>query len=222
MSKHGNLVDPASAFEQRHQEEREKEENLKLSSISRKDIVTIPPKHTRAVHPFEGYPVKYAMVEKRKVNLTWIVGYKGIPDQDPSGVNQSIPVLVNGKPTGEENVVTLKSPHSRLVVDYEGGGRNTMAIFDRSLPLDDGEILDNLCVIPSHSARAQICFKVEPKTGKVMIDDRYFLLDGEQADRLRRVYDNILRPARRAERDAKAIMGESNETLDEIPAASGE
>jgi hypothetical protein len=215
------IVDPATEAQEKRGKNKADAENQKLSTISRKDIVTIPPKHAKAVHPFEGYPVKYAMVEGRKVNMTWIVGWKKQPTQDRSGENQSIQVLdKNHKPTGEEKIVTLKSPHSRLVIDYEGGGRNTMAIFDLTLPMDDGEILENLCFVPSPSARAQICFKVEPKTGQVQINEDYFLLDGGQADRLRKVYENILRPAKRAERDAKAIMGESKESLDEIPVAA--
>jgi len=215
------LIDPATEAQQKRGEEKNSEENKKLSTISRKDIVTIPPKHAKAVHPFEGYPVKYAMVEGRKINLTWLVGYKKQPAQDRSGENQSIAILKNGKPTGESNIVTIKSPHSRLVIDYEGGGRNTMAIFDRTFPTDDGEVIENLCLVPSPSARAQICFKVEPKTGQVQINEDYFLLDGNQADKLRKVFENILRPAKRAERDAKAIMGESAESLDEIPAVEG-
>ena len=211
-------MDPATEAQGKRGRKKEVADNAKLSTISRKDIVTIPTKHTKAVHPFEGYPYKYAMVDGRKVNLTWMIGYKKQPAQDRSGENQSIQVLKQGKPTGEERVVTLKSSHSRLVVDYESGGRNTMAIFDNTLMLEDGDILDNLALVPSPSARAQICFKVEPKTGQVQINDDYFVLDGNQSDRLRRVFENILRPARRAERDAKAIMGESKETLDEIPA----
>jgi hypothetical protein len=227
MKKDGKLVDPATVAQEVRGEKKKMEENKKLSTISRKDIVTIPPKHAKAVHPFEGYPVKYAMVEGRKINLTWLVGYKRQPAQDRSGENQSIQLMEKNKvgkfePTGEERIVTLKSPHSRVVVDYENGGRNTMAIFDRTFPMEDGEILDNLCLVPSPSARAQICFKLEPKTGQVQINEDYFLLDGNQADVLRKVYENILRPAKRAERDAKAIMGESQESLDEIPAVAGE
>jgi hypothetical protein len=213
--------DPATEAQKKREGAREKTENAKLSTISRKDIVTIPTKHTKAVHPFEGYPVKYAMVEGRKVNLTWAIGYKKIPTQDRSGENQTISTLdAKGRPTGEEKIVTLKSPHSRVAVDYESGGRNTMAIFDNVFPLEDGDIIENIAIVPSPSARAQICFKVEPKTGQVQINDDYFLLDGGQADRLRRVFENILRPSRRAERDSRAIMGESQETLDDIPAAA--
>jgi hypothetical protein len=213
------LIDPATEAGKKRDAQKNGEENKKLSTISRKDIVTIPPKHAKAVHPFEGYPVKYAMVNGRKVNLTWVVGYKRQPAQDVSGINQSIPIMEKGKMTGEEKVVTLGSPHSRLVIDYEGGGRNTMAIFDFKLPMEDGELIDNLCLVPSPSARAQICFKLEPKTGQVQINEDYFLLDGNQADKLRKVYENILRPAKRAERDAKAIMGESAENLDDIQTA---
>lgn len=217
------LIDPATAAQEERGRSKEAEENAKLSTISRKDIVTIPPKHTKAVHPFEGYPVKYAMVNGRKVNLTWAIGYKRQPAQDRSGENQSIQVLgKDRKPTGEEKIVTIKSSHSRLVVDYESGGRNTMAIFDNTFPLEDGDIIENIAICPSPSARAQICFKVEPKTGQVQINEDYFLLDGGQADRLRRVYENILKPSRRAERDAKAIMGESQESLDDISLAAGE
>ncbi len=95
-----------------------------------------------------------------------------------------------------------------------------MAIFDNDYPMEDADILENIALVNSPSARAQICFKIEPKTGRVEINEDYFLLDGGQADRLRRVFENILRPAKRAERDAKAIMGESTESLDDIPAAA--
>lgn len=216
----GTLIkDPASEFDEKKSQAEAKTDGKKLDMGARlKDFQRVKPHLSKAVHPFDGYPYEYTKVNGVKICTAFMIAFdpKIQLVQDPSGENLSIIELgKDGKPTGKETVVTILSAHSRVVVDYERGGRNTIAIFDNVFETEDGVKLW-YALVPSPSARAQIVFKVNKRTGKVEIDDRYLLLDGRQDGRLRRVMDNILKPARRAERDARAISGESNETLDDI------
>ena len=183
-------------------------------SLTLDQLQPISQKYSRAVHPFEGYPLKYEIIDGQKVCLTYLVAYSQTKPvfQDPSGLSQTI--VMKG---GGEKLVDLQSPPNVMVMDYENR-RNTHIIFDREFTLADGQRVKWVGIVPSHSARAQIMFKYDQKTDKVSPNPDFLLFDGEQASRLRRVMENILKPSRKAERDAKAIMGESLESLDTIPA----
>jgi len=133
--------------------------------------------------------------------------------QDPSG--KRISQFVAGK----ERFVDIPSLHSRCVVDHEGGGNNTEIVFDRELELEGGAKI-TIALCPSHSARAQIMFKLDERTHKIDVDDRYLLLDKPQEKPLRRIFEMIHNPKIRTERLAAAIMGESDELLEEVPATA--
>jgi hypothetical protein len=102
-------------------------------------------------------------------------------------------------------------------VDYENGGVNTDICFDRTIDLGEGQKLERCAFVLSHSARAQIMFVLDPKSGsKIQVDTRYLLLDTKQAARLRRVFEMIVNPKIKNERLAAAISNESDEAIDDL------
>lgn len=178
--------------------------NLKLDEIG-----AIPVTAERTPHPFEGYPLgrKIEVSEGVKISSTFVVILKDKNIfQDPSGKGITHQVIQKGsdgndvkKVTAEgkflppkiatTKVIDLKTYHNRIASDYDGGGAQPMNwVFDRSVMVDDREM--NCCVVPSHSARAQICFMLDKK-GKLRVDGRYLLADTKQANRLRGVFRNV-------------------------------
>jgi hypothetical protein len=190
-----------------------------LQGVTLDSLKPVPRKYSKAAHPFDGYPLKYGTMNGQRVCLTFLVVFNNAKEvfQDPANAKHSII-----QKDGSEKIITLKTVPNRVVVDYESGGVNTIVIFDREYTLEDGKTVRYAAVVPSHSCRAQLCFKVDPKNMAISPNEDYFLFDPEQSARLRRVMDNILKPKRKAERDAQAISGESQETLDNIPVEAGQ
>jgi hypothetical protein len=204
------------------------EEEMKtfdISNLKSEDFQPLQQRAAASPHPFDGYPKKMVKVAETRSR-----GPKGARDvmmpayaiialnpkevvfQDPSGNN----VTIRNKKTGKEKIVNINSVHNRCVVDYEAGGVNTDICFDRTIKLAEGQEMTRCAFVPSHSARAQIMFKLDRSGDKIQVDRRYLLLDVKQAPRLRKVFEMIVNPKIRNERLARAISGESDEDLDAI------
>lgn len=194
MDKKANLVDPVAEgqAEQEQDEQTEQVKALSLEALSLDDFQPVPITAARQPHPFEGYPQKkikvgtYRLRQKETdliVNATHIVALnpKQYVHQDPSG--KGITITVGGK----EKVVDYKTAHSRVVRNQSG--RNEIVVFDRTVNLADGKKMTRCAICPDHTARSQIIFKINPKTGKIEVDNRYVLADGGQAGRLRRLFE---------------------------------
>lgn len=213
----GKLTDPAEkAVKEKEDKTLEQEmESLKVDGLTLEDFQPVPLQVARAAHPFDGYPERKIKVTmngiEQELNVTHVVALnpKEPEFQDPSGHNVSIAKKV-GKGTREERV-TIKSAHSRPVQDFENGGINIACVFDREIPLADGTVMKRCCIVPSHSARAQICFKLDLREGRIQVDNRYVLPDGKQVNRLRRVYEMIKNPQLKAENLARWVSGETPE-----------
>jgi len=213
------LKDPAENESDKKEEQQTQDDmsSVDISSLTFEDFQAAPATVARTPHPFEGYPYKKVMVDGREVNATFIVALnpKEIVPQDPSGKGISV-VTGQGKAKREVKV-DIKSAHSRLVVDYEEGGVNRACTFEGEYLLKDGQMFPNCAFIPSHSCRAQIMFKLDKREGRILLDRRYVLPDPKQLNRLRRIFEMIVNPQLRAERLAKGITGESDESLDDMP-----
>lgn len=218
----GKLEDPADKVVKKEEEKRMEDEGkaFDVTNLSFEDFKAIPPHVAKSVHPFEGYPMgkeisigKDQKGKDRMVSSTYIVGLnpKVYVHQDPSGKGISIEVKEGKKVF--ERIVNIPTSHSRLVRDYESGDVNREYVFDRTIKLKDGTI--NCCIVDSHTARAQICFNIEPRSGKIIVDDRYLLLDFKQRNLLRRTFNMIHTPQARIERLSKIITGESDEAMEE-------
>lgn len=220
----GKLTDPAEkATKEKEDTTLEKEmESLKVEGLTLDDFKSVPLEVARAAHPFDGYPERKIKITmdgvERELNVTHVVALnpKEPSFQDPSGEKVSIAKKV-GKATREEQV-TIKSAHSRIVQDFENGGINVTNVFDREIPLADGTVMPRCCIVSSHSARAQIVFKLDLREGRIQVDNRYVLPDAKQVNRLRRIYEMIVNPQLKAENLARWVSGETPEE----PAGLGE
>ena len=207
-------IDPVEKVEKKKQEENlEKDiKTLDISEISIADFQQIPEQAARRASPFEGYalkpPIKIGEVE---FSRTFIVGLNPMVyvAHDPSGDK----VTVFDKRKKKDVIVNYQTVHSRMVPDWEQGGQNTDVVFDRELQLKDGKV--KVAIVPSGAVRSMLVLKLT-RDGAARVNKRYVLLDTDQWKRLRRWFQMITQPKRKAERDAAAIMGESQETLDDI------
>lgn len=203
----------------------EEMKSFDISNLSLEDFKPLSQRAAASPHPFDGYPVKMVKVGEfypegpKKPKDLMMPSYavmalnpKEVVFQDPSGKGQTIR---DGK-SQNEKIVNIYAPHNRCVVDYENGGTNTDVCFDRSVPLDNGQVLDRCAFVKSHSVRAQIMFKLDRTGERIQIDNRYLLLDTKQDSRLRRVFEMIVNPKVKNELLAKWISGESEDIPGEI------
>lgn len=219
----GQLRDPVEAKAKVQAEKsavQEMKEAFSIDNISLDDFKPLAERTALSTHPFDGYPSRMIKVADVKGQAIMMPAYsivalnpKEYVHQDPSGKNLSIVNTV----TKKEEIKTIQTFHNRIVVDYEQGGRNIDVVFDREIILGDGKVMKNCAFVISHSARSQLLFKLTQKGDKIQVDRRYVLLDVEQASRLRRVYEMIVNPKIRKERLSKAIAGESEEDIANIP-----
>lgn len=195
----GNVAEETQALEDGIQ-------SLDISGLNVGDFKPIKQAAAKRPHPFVGYPEKKAKIGELEVRLTHIIAltpqFAASLFQDSSGGGVTI---INPK-TKEERLVNLYTPHSRFVIDFEGGGRNVDIVFDRKLMLGDGEL--RCAIVKSPSARSQIMFRLD-KVGKVQVDNRYLLADAGQVSRLRQTFFDIVHPQlTAAERAAKRFDAE--------------
>lgn len=190
-AKEAKLVDPV-VKDQEKEEQDEQTKTLSMEALSMEDFQPVPISAARQPHPFEGYPQKKIKIGTYKdkgknvdliVSATHIVALnpKQYVHQDPSGKGISI---VSG---GKEKIVDYETLHSRVVRDQNG--RNIEVIFSRDILLGNGQKMSRCAYCPDHTARAQIIFRVNRKTGKIEVDDRYVLADVGQVGRLRRLFE---------------------------------
>lgn len=175
------------------------------------EIGSMPESAARTPHPFSGYPLgrKVTLVgSKTPISSTWLVILR-----DPSAVFQDVsgkgvthqviakdkegkdikPMTADGKYMAPKikasKIINLKTSHNRVTTNYDDGSGQSMDwVFDRKIMVGENEM--TCCVVPSHSARAQIFLRLSKK-GKIEIDRRYMLADTKQGNRLRRVFKNI-------------------------------
>jgi hypothetical protein len=186
-----NLVDPVMDGQEQQGLEREVQA-MNIEGLNLDDFQPVPVTAARQPHPFEGYPQQKIQIGTWKVNgkeaplmisKTHIIALspKEYVHQDPSGKNVSL--VVGGK----ETFVDYKTFHNRIVRDQNG--KNITVIFDRDIILASGKTMARVAICPDHTARAQIIFGVDKKTGKVTVDRRYVLADVDQVGRLRRLFE---------------------------------
>lgn len=219
----GQLRDPVEAKTKLQTEKsavQEMKEAFSIDHLTFEDFKPLGEKTAASTHPFDGYPAKMVKVAEVQGKAVMMPAYsivalnpKEYVHQDPSGKSVSIINML----TKREEIKTIATHHNRIVVDYEQGGRNIDVVFDRDILLSEGRVMRNCAFVISHSARAQLLFKLTDKGDRIQVDRRYVLLDVDQASRLRRVYEMIVNPKIRKERLSRAISGESEEDLANIP-----
>lgn len=153
----------------------------------------IPPERARITRPFDGYPLKKFKHGQVETFTAFIVA-----------LNPTVPVIQD-----PANQKKFKTYHSRVIRDTETR-ENFIVMFDREIEIK-GTVYQ-CAIVPSHNVRAQIVFKYDTtkKVPKIEVDRRYLLLDSDQDSRLKRVFEQVINPTIKMERDAAFITGESN------------
>lgn len=215
MSKQGKLVDPVDGLN----EENELEKESAALDISKLTPVAIPLSAAKVSRPFDGYPVKNirlplkkpTVIDGKKVSdigvcLTHIVLYNHV--HSPIAQDDSAP-RVKGK--------TLQTYHNRYVRDAANGGNSNVSVhFDRPIETAKGEFYGS--IIPDPYIRCQLCFKLNPQTNRIEIDNRYLLLDADQFNALKKCYEQVINPQLKIEKAADYISGVTKDAVD-IPDA---
>lgn len=213
MAHRGTLVDPVTQGQQQAEEADQVSEikTLSIEALDFEDFKPVPVTASRQPHPFEGYPQKKIKIGTYKdkgkdrdliVNATHIVALnpKEYVHQDPSG--KGISIMKNGV----EAFVDIKTSHNRVVKDQNG--RNVDIVFDREINLAGGKKMTRCAICPDHTARAQILFMIDKRTGKIEVDRRYVLADIDQVSRLRRLFEMFFYQQTQSERLAQKFDAE--------------
>jgi hypothetical protein len=158
----------------------------------------VRPEAARTVRPFDGYPLKKVKIDGKDVISTYIVALNPTVQvrQDPS----------NKKVKTKQGLVQVNTTHSRFIRDYEEQENNIVS-FDRTITIKGQDYFYD--VVPSHNVRAQLFFKFDNEKQRIVVDPNYMLLDSDQESRLKRVFEQIMNPALKVEREASFISGES-------------
>ena len=187
----------------------EKQEAAELGALDIKKaggltFKPIPPERARVSRPFDGYPMKKLKFGEVDTFTTYIVALNPTIQvvQDPS----------NRKVKTKDGMKQVHNYHSRFIRDRETKS-NTICMFDRDIEVDGR--MYQCAIIPSHNVRAQVCFNFDAQKNRIVVDNRYLLLDSEQDNRLKRVFEQVINPNIKMEREAAFISGESKEDAGE-------
>lgn len=210
----------------------EPETGLPDDGLSPDEIGAIPPSAARTPHPFTGYQMARSVPvwdqdltikDPPKFPATYLVLLRDENVyQDSSGENVSHAVFRKDEdgndvraetPEGKlmapkvEKVirVTLKTDHNRTTV-HPVTKEHQKWVFDRRVKVGDSYRI--CCVVPSHTARAQLCFYIDHE-GSTRHSRLYELADMNQVTVLRRVFDATYYQQNKAERLAQAFDRES-------------
>jgi len=198
------LVDPVE------EKDKEKQAEVAVSSIKSiedltfNDLQAIPQRAAQMAHPFDGYPYEKIKIgaDKRGKDIMAVSAYLVMlfpafqPPQDISGVGVTIKKAATKTKKGDiipeyEEIVTIKTNHNVILVDYDNAKQNTDIVFDREFFLSGGKKILG-AIVPSHSLRAQLMFRYDPKKQRVFANEKYVLVDVRQANKLRKVFDIVM------------------------------
>ncbi len=197
------------------------EDDFDSLDVSKIKVEVLPEDAARALRPFDGYPLnkikipvlKYSAdgrqvkgsdgktaIEQKEFNITDWVLHNQLSDpvhQDPSNRR-------------------TQTYHSRSILDLLKGNSapNVMVQFSTQIKTASGVFYGAL--VPDPYIRAQFIFTRDKKTGKIMVDKRYMLLDPGQKNRLKQCYFQLIKPQLEIEAAADKI------TAGEAPAAMRE
>lgn len=156
-------------------------------------LTPVRPEAAKLKRPFDGYPFKKVKIGDHKFISAFIVAID--PDviktrQDPS------------------NRKKVKNYHAPMIRDYEEQD-NMLVTFNKEITINGKMYLYD--VVPSHNVRAQLVFKYNAKTKRIEVVPGILLMDDGQVNRLKQLYDQIINPKLKIEREASFIAGESKD-----------
>lgn len=193
------------------------------------EIGGLPMGVARTAHPFMGYNLGrevavYDLNGKNKtptmISRTFLILLKsGTVRQDVSGQgvshkffrkdaegNDIKPEDQDGRfkapKVAKETRINLVTYHNAVTV-HPSTKENQKWVFDRRVK--QGQRWLTCCIVPSHSARAQLVFYIDKKTGKVIVNDKYEVADKGQFEPLRVLFNRANYQQQRAERLAQSF-----------------
>jgi len=200
----GNLVDPIEEEDKERKAETAVSAIKSIDDLSFDDLQAIPQKAASMAHPFDGYPYEKIKIgtDKQGKGIEVISAFlvmlfpAYVPPQDISGVGVTIKRAAEKTKKGDtlperEEIVTIKTSHNVIVVDYDNAKMNIDVVFDREFALSGGKKVLG-AVVPSHSVRAQLMFEYDAKKERVFATKKYVLVDVRQANKLRKVFDIVM------------------------------
>jgi len=196
------LIDPVA--KEGGQQEKAELGTLDIKKAGGLTFKPIPPERAKVSKPFDGYPLKKLKFGEVETFTTYIVALNPTVQvvQDPS----------NRKVKTQSGMVQVHNYHSRAMRDKETR-ENVQVMFDRNIEVE-GRVYQ-CAIIPSHNVRAQVCFNFDVQKNRIVVDSRYLLLDSDQDSRLKRVFEQVINPNIKMEREAAFIAGESKEDAGE-------
>jgi hypothetical protein len=208
-----------------------------LQGLGENEVVAVPARAARTPHPFQNYPLGMDVevydhkrrLKPSQISRTHLIVLR-VNDTVRDISNESITheffskdkqgrdiqlVDQDGRfrhPQVEKQVtMSLETFHNRTTV-HPATKEHQKWIFDRLVKVGSRWLW--CCVIPSHSARAQIVYRLNRDTKKPEVDPRYLLADQDQIDRLalmfRRVHYQQTRHERLAQSFDREMAGEKN------------
>ncbi|MFH2076880.1 MAG: hypothetical protein ABIJ57_16330 [Pseudomonadota bacterium] len=199
FTKKGGLVDPVAG--ETGKEASDEMEVMDLKKAPTLSFQPIPPETARITRPFDGYPFR-----KFKVGLFNTYEHCVV------ALNPTVPVPqdpANRKVKQKDGKMgQVRTCHSRIIRDRETN-ENIHVPFDRDVEVDGRPY--QVAIMESHNVRAQICFFYDPQKQRIVVDPRYLLLDVGQRNKLRDVFQQVINPNIKMEREAAFIAGESKE-----------
>ena len=213
-----NLVDPVEGQNNAGPEE-EEFESLDVSKIK---VEVLPESAARALKPFDGYPVKKIKIPVAKYNAKdqRVKGKDGKVVIEPKLFNLTHWVLhnhlsdpIHQDPSNRKN----KTYHSRSILNLLQGNTAPNEVIQFSTPVETASGMFYGALVPDPYIRAQLIFNREQRSGRIIVDKRYMLLDMDQKNKLKLCFIQLIQPQLDMEKAADAITaGDEPEAMREV------
>jgi len=197
------LTDPVEKAGELAEEDAEFD-SLDVSNIK---VEVLPDDAARAKRPFDGYPVKKIKIEMKETDKR-----TGKQVMVPKVFNATDWVLHNGMahPVHQDpSNRKRKTYHNRSIKDVLGNNNVPNISIQFSAPIRTANGIFYGALVPNPYIRAQLIFTQEKKSGRLMVDKRYLLLDTDQKSRLKQCFLQLIGPQIEMERAADFISSAS-------------
>ena len=201
--------------------EKTEDEEMDSLDVSKLKVEVLPEDAAKALAPFANYPVKKVKITVPKYDQKdhQVKDKNGKVIMEPKEFILTDWVLHNhlSDPVHQDQSNRRrKTFHSRSIKNLLQGNQAPNEILQFCTPVEtaSGEFYG--AIVPDPYIRCQLIFTREKRTGRVMVDKRYMLLDPDQKNRLKQCFFQMIQPQLDMEKAADQI------TAGEAPAAMKE
>jgi hypothetical protein len=217
MPRAKKLVDPVAG----QVDLKAEEEEFDSLDVSKLKVEVLPEDAAKALKPFDGYPVKKIKIPVPKyVNDRQVKGSDGKTVIEPKQFCLTDWVLhnhlsdpIHQDPSNRKH----RTFHSRSILDILKGNTAGNITMQFATPIETASGKFYGALVPDPYIRCQLIFAREKKSGRIIVDKRYMLLDPDQKNRLKQCYFSLIKPQLDMEAAAdKITAGEEPATMREI------